>query len=218
MLELTSENFVNRGGMRHCYRHPELPGRCVKVYRPLSEVKQASKRKRIERGLQSRRYNVNVHEYEFWRELVENPVYGQLVRPYLPAMYGLVETNVGLGLDQEMLCTEDGSPAKNLHMIAATLELDEVRDLLLQFDELTGIVIEYALPIYDWNPQNLLIVRNDGRPCIRVADIEGEFGNKATINLSRFSSWFRRRKLRRRCERGRAFLEGLIADLEARCN
>ncbi len=204
MLNLTDALFINDGGMRRCYHHPDDATLCVKVYRPIAEipVSDRMKRWRIWRGLRFHQFNINHQEYLFWQSLVTHPRCASALAPYFPEMHGIIDTNMGPGLVEELLANHDGSPAQSLSTLRNELPSATWASVTDQLWMLADVVVQHALSFYDWNPHNFLLTKNAGG-CysLKVADLEGELANKEFIKLSRWSAWMRRRKLKRRIAR-----------------
>lgn len=203
MLNLTEELLINKGRMRACYRHPQDGSRCVKVYRPLSDLPRTSLAKtvRILLGMRCDRFNINVQEYRFWLSLVDNKEISSVLHGYIPVMDGIVETNFGVGLVEELFVDADGEPSKNLLQLEEMLTSDQLLQIQKDLRVITDCVIEHAIPMYDWNPPNVVIVQGRNRLEVKIPDLEGEMANKELIKFSRWSVSVRRRKLQRRIKR-----------------
>jgi hypothetical protein len=203
ILQLTDDLLISKGSIRACYRHPLDNTRCVKVYRQLSDLPQASLAKTVRILLGSRfdRFNINVQEYRFWLSLYDNDEISSILHSYIPVMDGIVQSNLGVALVEEMFMDADGEPSKTLLQLKGELTSDQL--LLIQNDlrVITDCVIKHAIPMYDWNPTNILIVRDKNRCDVKIPDLEGEMANKELIKISRWCISARRRKLHRRIER-----------------
>ena len=90
------------------------------------------------------------------------------------------------------------------------LAKDQLLQIRNDLQVVTDCVIEHAIPIYDWNPTNILVLRKHDQCAIKIADLEGEFGNKEFIKISRWNTFARRRKLRRRIDRFYAHFNNTI--------
>ncbi len=202
-LHLADEDLIGTGGMRRCYRHPHVPDRCAKVYRPLAEIpwNDFAKRSRIWMGAHSWTQHMNIAEFQFWETLINNKTYGPTIRKFLPQIDGVAPSNHGLALIEELLLDDDGQPAPNLATSAPAMSESAQNRIKEQLRTLTDCVLENALPIYDWNLTNILIVGPKEAPDIKIADFEGEMANKEFIKISRWSTQARRRKLQRRINR-----------------
>ena len=203
MLILTDDLLIARRGMRACYRHPYDKSRCVKVYRQLCEIPLTSIAKtfRILLGTQFDRFNINVQEYHFWLNLIDNEEISSVLHPYIPHIDGLVQSNRGVGLVEELFLDGNGKPSRNLLQLKGELSKDQLLQIRVDLLNITDCVIKHALPMYDWNPTNILVVQNHKCCEVKTPDLEGEMSNKEWIKISRWSASARRQKLRRRINR-----------------
>ena len=215
MLKLTDDLLISNGKIRACYKHPYDNSRCVKVYRQLSELSHASIAKilRIRLGSIFKCFNINVQEYHFWLSLMSNDEISSVLQPYIPKLDGIVQSNFGIALVEEMFTDEDGVPSKNLLQLKGELSSEQLLQIQTDLRILTDCVITHAIPIYDWNPTNILIVRSKNRCEVKLPDLEGEFANKELIKISRWSTSARRWKLRRRIERFYEYFNNEFVDL-----
>ena len=212
MLILTDELLISKGGMRACYRHPQNELRCAKVYRELSEIPRmrVAKNFRVLLGSRFDRFNINVQEYRFWLRLQEDENISSVLHRHIPHIDGLVQSNLGVALIEELYLDFDGEPSRNLKQLQGKLAKDQLLQIRDDLQVVTDCVIEHAIPIYDWNPTNILVLRKHDQCTIKIADLEGEFGNKEFIKISRWNTFARRRKLRRRIDRFYAYFNNTI--------
>jgi len=212
MLILTDELLISKGGMRACYRHPQNELRCAKVYRQLSEIPRMSVAKNFRVLLGSRfdRFNINVQEYRFWLRLQEDEDISSVLHHHIPHIDGLVQSNLGVALIEELYLDSDGEPSRNLKQLQGKLSQEQLLQIRNDLRVVTDCVIKHALPIYDWNPTNILVLRKHDQCAVKIADLEGEFGNKEFIKISRWNTFARRRKLRRRIDRFYAYFNNTI--------
>jgi hypothetical protein len=212
MLILTDELLISKGGMRACYRHPQNELRCAKVYRQLSEIPRmsAAKNFRVLLGSRFDRFNMNVQEYRFWLRLQDDEKISSVLHHHIPHIDGLVQSNLGVALIEELYLDSDGEPSRNLKQLQGKLSQEQLLQIQNDLRVVTDCVIKHAIPIYDWNPTNILVLRKHDRCAVKIADLEGEFGNKEFIKISRWNTAVRRRKLRRRIDRFYAYFNNTI--------
>ena len=212
MLILTDELLISKGGMRACYRHPQNELRCAKVYRQLSEIPcmSVAKNFRILLGSRFDRFNMNVQEYRFWLRLQDDEKISSVLHHHIPHIDGLVQSNLGVALIEELFLDFDGEPSRNLKQLQGKLAKDQLLQIQKDLRVITDCVIEHAIPIYDWNPTNILVLRKHDQCAVKIADLEGEFGNKEFIKISRWNTFARRRKLRRRIDRFHTYFNNTI--------
>jgi hypothetical protein len=198
--------------MRACYRHPQNELRCAKVYRQLGEIPcmSVAKNFRILLGSRFDRFNMNVQEYRFWLRLQDDEKISSVLHHHIPHIDGLVQSNLGVALIEELYLDSDGEPSRNLLQLQGKLSQEQLLQIQNDLRVVTDCVIKHAIPIYDWNPTNILVLREHDRCTVKIPDLEGEFGNKEFIKISRWNTVARRRKLRRRIDRFYAYFNNTI--------
>ena len=213
-LTLREDLFICCGGMRACYRHPQDKSRCVKVYRQLCEIPRSSFTKifRIFLGSCFDRFNINVQEYRFWLRIKNNEEIYSVLRPFLPKIDGLVQSNLGVALVEELIIDGNGEPSRNLLQLKGQLTNENLLQIQHDLRIITDCVLKHAIPMYDWNPSNILIVCDQNRCVVKIPDLEGEMANKELIKISRWCTSARRRKLQRRINRLYAYFKNEFLD------
>ena len=169
-----------------------------------------AKKFRILLGSRFDRFNMNVQEYRFWMRLQEDEKISSVLDHHIPHIDGLVQSNLGVALIEELYLDSDGEPSRNLRQLQGKLSKDQLLQIQNDLQVVTDCVIEHAIPIYDWNPTNILILRKHDRCLVKIPDLEGEFGNKEFIKISRWNTSARRRKLRRRIDQFYAYFNNTI--------
>lgn len=173
MLTLREEDLIGIGGRRKCYRHPEDPGKCVKI----STVTQG-------RDQQTRR------ETAYYRKYSRR---GCSMR-HLAAYHGRVDTNVGPGWVFDLITDPDGriSPALG----ALVRDGMPVADLAGELDELRRYMFENGIICGDFNHGNILVQRRkDGSRRLMIID---GLGNSDFIKIGDYWKPHRDRKLHRK--------------------
>jgi len=181
MLVLSAHHLINRGANRDCYRHPDDPGRCIKLNRSDG------------RGT---RDNTNELEYEHHAALAQR--LGEAFYHHAPRGFGLVETNLGIGPCFELVRDADGAYATRLSQYIAETGCSPEHALAL-IDRLYDFVVSNNIALFDVNPHNLLVRRGaDGQEDLVVIDWKGPKALREFIPASRFIPWFAQMKKARR--------------------
>lgn len=101
------------GGRRLCFVHPHDPTRCVKVLRQDDQRTVRLKRKRrILPAALRRTYDNNRHEQKVLDGLYRR--IGPAMAAHLPLCYGRVETDLGPGLELDLVRDADGRISRSL--------------------------------------------------------------------------------------------------------
>ncbi len=204
-LDLSDRAPIAEGKRRLVFEHPGDPQLLVKVMKPGShrDDGQPLRRKRFKL-----RRREGVFAY-FTRELLEYVavrVSNRVPPAALPvsAVYGLVETNLGLGLVVEKVTDGAGALAPTLESLLATGRFDPERRALLAdfFDALVG----HHVVAYELNADNIVLAGQRGN-APRFVCIDG-MGSRTLIPLQAWLPRLNARKIRRHQKRIEAQLPG----------
>jgi len=181
ILQLSGEP-IGAGQERVCYRHPDDPGKVVKIQKG-EIVKQTHRELRFYHWLQ-RRNMVNFR--------------------HLPRFYGQAETNLGPGFIVDLISDYDGTVSRSLlwHFEQGY----PIREFIPYLVELRQYLVENLIVFSaDMSRYNVLLNRISTGEA-RLVVIDG-LGNHSAINFLDSIPWFARRKIRRRWERFYSKLE-----------
>lgn len=187
-LELANQVALGGGTMRRVYLHPERADSLVKVIRAdMLEQRWGGWRNWLKRRARARHFTVymrELHEYVALR--ARHPDAAPIAR-----VYGLVETDLGLGLVVERFQASDGRLAPTLldlcqeHGLAVWI-LQGIQDL---FRELADCHVVLS----DTTPTNIVYGSSHGEPP-RFVVVDG-FGEKNVVPLCSMSPAYNRRRL-----------------------
>ena len=173
MLVLQEEDLVGTGTRRKCYRHPDEPGKCVKV-------------STITKG----RDKQSTRETAYYRKYHRRGC--SLV--HLAAFHGKVETNLGTGWVFDLVTDPDGRISKPLGQ--SIKDGDLVADYKKELDELRDYMFTNGIVCGDFNHGNLLVQKQeDGSRRLMIID---GLGNSDFIKLGDYWKPHRDRKLTRK--------------------
>ena len=141
------ERFLGKGATRLCFYHPEDNSKCVKVAMRYRNIPQLQK------------------------ELVAVKCCTSLIGSYLPEYQTeLIKTNLGPGLVCEIIRDDDGTPSRTLAYYVCNKQLD--KRIMVQLIRFTTTVAEHNIPLYDFNPENFLIQKKEGKSILRFTDLK----------------------------------------------
>lgn len=151
-------HIVARGHHRTCYRHPDEPGRCIKIEHKVD----TSALNRLEWSY-----------YEFLHRR-------RVPLTHIAACHGWIETNRGRGLVFDRV-TVDGhpdSPIETLEQAILNRTLSRA-DIASSVAELAVYLRRHGLIWSDENPGNLCVVRH---PSLRLVIVDG-LGGRLNKNI-----------------------------------
>lgn len=195
-VELSNCDPFACGGNRACYVDPRDEDRCIKV--PLEGSDAASKRTRAA-GLKRWRplvyYDDNLREQQTYRRIER--YLGEQVWESLPRCYGLVKTDLGIGIVTDLVRNADRSISICLKTKLRKTGYDQCfRSAVAAFQD---YLYRSALPTRDLLLHNL-VAQDDSSGNFRVFLIDG-FGSADPLPYAYWSKSLARAKVRRKCEK-----------------
>lgn len=212
MLRLKQTQPIISGSNRHVFQHPDNEGWLVKVIRTdflgnhlESGTGKYTKNKRGRSYTFQRRHGVYT---SFIRELDE--YFAVRARhkehiPYIQQVFGIVETDFGLGLVVEKLRGRDGRLASTL--ISLVRSHGFTGEIRAKFNEYIDAIVRHNIITTDFNPRNI-VYGIDEKHGERLVLVDG-LGEKALIPVNKFSRYINRRSNLRRSLRAIRLLERL---------
>jgi hypothetical protein len=194
VVDLDPDAFLLRGGRRFVFQHPQHDQRLIKVMRPdRNRHSNCFFFSRFRHGY--RIYQQEICEYLRLRSLDANREW--LVAPF----YGLVETNLGLGLEVARIAGPDGGLAPTLDDLIRLEALTPA--MRAGLDRLARRLAALGLVVSDFKSHNLVLLPNGVDFCL----VDG-LGEKLLLSLrpyssavSRLSIELARRRLQRNIDR-----------------
>lgn len=200
MIDLSDQKPFASGYNRHCYWHPEIPGRCLKVIRPENVEARYQRQQPLKKVLGKSRLNDNKQEQLAYKQnaIVSSIKQGHesIIWLHLPRFYGETQTSLGPANESEVLLDDQGNPAQTLESYLQQHGFDEpVKAASARFCEwleATGILTRNLLP------HNLVIAQRSGQPELFLVD--GLGAPNIQSRLSTIPAW-RKRYISRRIRR-----------------
>jgi hypothetical protein len=180
------------GGRRFCFVHPHDTGRCVKVLRQDEGRTIRMKRSSLIPASIRRNYDNNAHEKSFLERIYRR--LGPLADQHLPRCYGMVNTDLGPGLELDLIRDHDGRISRSLRELISTgHDLEAFRSA---FDELGEFLLKHFVLTRNLFDHNIAVQhRYDGS--WRMYVIDG-LGDPAWLPIARMFRSVGRAKIRRR--------------------
>ncbi|MEM6708385.1 MAG: YrbL family protein [Pseudomonadota bacterium] len=191
-LLLTQETPFASGGNRLCFVHPQDPSICVKVAHP--DVSLAEKRKR--KGLKGKlkpavAFDENRSEQRTLETLIKQ--IGPALHHHVPAYHGMIDTDLGLGIQVGLVRCTDGTIARTLKQ--RVWEDGVVPALSTALETFAAYWIQHRIPSRALLLHNLVV---EERPTgLHLWVIDG-LGSSDLLPLSRWSPRLAQRKAQRK--------------------
>lgn len=197
MIDLSDQKPFASGSNRHCYQHPDIPGRCLKVIRPENIEARYQRQQPLKRLLGKSRLNDNKQELRAHQQnaIVSLIKQGQegIVWSHLPRFYGETPTSLGAANESELLLDDHGNPAQTLEHYLQQYGFDApikaASERFCGWIEKTGILTRNLLP------HNLVISQRSNQAELFLVD--GLGAPSAQNKLSAIPAWRARYILRR---------------------
>ena len=154
MLVLANCEPFAIGGRRACYVHPYDQKRCIKVIlgdkRPTQLRRSHPWWKRLHHEAY---YDENIQDLKIYRHLSSR--HGAAIHRHLPQVFGLVETDLGVGLDVELIRDADGRIS--LSGKGYIIEQGLTGAFREPMDALEAFLLRYRIQFRDPFPHNLAV-------------------------------------------------------------
>lgn len=129
-LALSAAQPFAKGGNRLCFVHPENPQRCIKVRRPDFTLEDLRRSKGFPKNLRPlSSFDDNLEEYNVMNKLDQR--FGEQLYRHVSRCHGFVDTDLGPGLQSELVRNQDGTIAYSMkqHLAEKGMTADLVRAL-----------------------------------------------------------------------------------------
>jgi len=201
MLELADREPFAIGGRRACYVHPHDQDRCIKVI--LEHMRPAQLRRSHawwKRLHHEGYYDENIQDLKIYRYLSLR--HGAAIHQHLPRVFGLVETDLGVGLDVELIRDADGRIS--LSGKGYIIEQGLTGAFREPMQALEAFLLRYRIQFRDPFPHNLSVqIGKDDT--LRLFIVDG-LARKSRIPFDRLPRVFAERRIHKKMQR---LLQGL---------
>lgn len=196
---LKDEEILFRGGNRLCFVHPDDHNIILKVVTP--EKKPDARRKAAPLYKKFRplsAFDINLKELNAFERLGTK---GDKVWRHFPRCFGIVETDLGDALCQELIREEDGSISKTLGSY-----LNEKRvtgEMRRAVEEFLLFLLNNMIVVRDLRTENLIVRKKTGDLCIYMID---GIGDSDFIPIADISNSWAKYKIKRKLNKFRYHL------------
>jgi hypothetical protein len=192
MIELGEQQPFGQGRHRAVYYHPDRKDRCLKVM--TEDWRNADRRQRAHWFVRLYRpkwyFHENLRELRFSEDLRRRV--GEAGWQFIPQSHGLVETDLGEGLEVDLICDHDGKGSLALsEYLWENGMTDAVRKAI---DELWEGMEKNRIFAHG-RPDNVSVIQNADGSCRCVA-IDG-FGLPQVLPLAKWIAAKRRKQFRK---------------------
>ena len=147
MIDLTDCQPFARGGNRDCYRHPNMPDRCLKIVRPEALAARRGRQPLYKRWRSTHAIDDNQQEHGAYQQLLKDHPENDALWHHLPRYYGQVTTSLGLANVCELITGVDNTPAPTL-------------EALIKAGPLTPAIMDAIQTFQQWLRQHQVLTRN----------------------------------------------------------
>lgn len=192
LIELRGCEPFATGGTRLCFRHPDHPDRCIKVFRSdRTPLRRREQMRGIRRFRSLRRFDDQWKEQRAYEQLV------RLDRPgvweHVPRYFGTEPTDMGPGIVTELLTNADQSIPHNIEESFAEPEFELSPVALREFKQWLRRELFLSRNLL---PHNIVVVQQSADSS-RLVIVDG-IGNNEFVPISSWFKPFARRKIERR--------------------
>ena len=199
-VKLSDREILFKGGNRLCFLHPDDANKILKVLRP--EKKPELRRKQVPLYKKIRplsAFNINLKELKAYHSLNKK---GNGIWKHFPKCFGMMETDMGSAVCQELIKEKDGSiPITLMEYIQKNGFTREIEKAMGEF---FSFLLENLIVTRDLHGKNLILKKKNGG--FRIYMIDG-IGNSDFIPIANVSKTWARRKITRNLKELRNKLE-----------
>ena len=190
---------VAKGAFRICLESPDDPNLLLKF--SMNDPRTPSLRARVRRWWARRAPHrlENAIEWRAWETFIK-PL-PSAHQQHFARCVGLIDTDIGRALVVERVCHWDGKAAPSLMEVMAHRGPYAPRELCLIVDALVAVLRQHRIPLFDINPQNLVVCEQPEGLRLVCIDLKSALISKELLPISRMVPMLREKKLLRRAER-----------------
>jgi len=188
---LKDKEILFRGGNRLCFVHPDDHNKILKVVTP--EKKPEARRRAAplyKKFRPLRAFDINLKEFNACERLGRK---GDKVWRHFPRCFGIVKTDLGDALCQELIREEDGSIAKTLGFYLN--EKSVTKEMKRAVDEFLLFLLNNMIVVRDLRTENLIVRKKTGD--LSVYMIDG-IGNADFLPIADISNTWTKYKIKRK--------------------
>lgn len=210
MIQLARKEPFARGGNRLCYIHPEKGSRCIKVRRPDFTLADCRRKKGFPKNLRPLSYfDDNLEEFKVISHLLKTR--GNEVCHHIYQCYGFVDTDLGRGLDTELIKDADGRISLSLKQFIWENGFDSAcREAVVA---LTDFWMKYLIPSRDLLTHNVVVQLDADNRISRLVVIDG-LGSTGLVPFEWLPRSLQQRRVSERVRRFEARIEEFVKNCQ----
>ncbi|MEE2730023.1 MAG: YrbL family protein [Pseudomonadota bacterium] len=210
-LPLSASKPFAKGGNRLCFVHPENPARCIKVRKPNFTLVDLRRTKGFPKNLRPlSSFDDNKEEYEVMKKLERR--YGEALFQHVSRCFGMVETDMGKGIESELVRNADGRIAFSLKQ--QLFEVGLTPDLIAAIDQFCEFWESYCIPSRQLLPHNLVVQCNSDGSVKRLVAIDG-LGDPTIIPLNWLPKMYQKHRFRQKTQQLRSRIATFIQEIDS---
>ncbi len=188
---LKNKEFLFRGSNRICFVHPDDHNKILKVVIP--EKKPEARRRAAPLYKKIRplgAFDINLKELNAFKNLGKK---GDEVWKHFPKCFGIVETDLGDALCQELIREWDGTISKTVEYYLN--EKSMTGEMKRAVDEFLLFLLNQMIIVRDLTAENLIIRKNKDGFCVFMID---GIGNADFLPIAEISKTWAKYKIKRK--------------------
>jgi len=200
-----------QGGNRQCFVHPDNPNRCIKVRRPDFTLEDCRRKKGFPKNLKPlSSFDDNLEEFKVitnLHKMIGGDLFGHIYQ-----CFGFVETDLGAGLETELVLDDDGRISLSLKQYIWEYGYSDACKKAVA--DLIGFWEHNLIPSRDILTHNVLVQQGAHQDIKRLVVIDG-LGSASAIPFQIFPTFVKKRAVSNKVERFKYRIDEFVAKCES---
>ena len=210
-ITLVGRQPFAKGGHRLCFVHPDNPARCIKVRRPDFPLEECRRRKGFPKNLRPlSSFDDNFEELRVVKSLLRSR--GQIIYQHIYQCFDFVDTDLGKGLETELIRDDDGQISLSLKQYIWQYGFHAGCRAAVK--DLTTFWLDHCIPSRDLLTHNVVVQQTQDQKIARLVVIDG-LGSPSTVPFSWLPEFLRKRLVVQRVRRFEMRIESFVGSCDS---